>query len=361
MKKYLLILGVAAVMTACSDDNNNVEKQDLPSQKIGFSTLAPKATRGENSDATKTAGLEAYHQDFVAWGYKNIINTPDVVFEGTKVSFSEDAWNYTPARYWDRSADGYDFYAAAPFTDKWVWDAAARKFSYAGFEVTGKSIAPSAAINNAAVFADDTDLMISTDITGYNDYTANKVNFIFNHILSRINIGVAKGENLADDNVNLVYVKLFNMNKNGNFNEALASGATLQDGTAARWTNATAKFTDGVGYETATPVTSAMNYVYQALCIPQVAAYAPCQLNGKDIDAATAAPYLNIKYQINDDTFNLYYNLADLFNGAGTEALSLNEGWQYTLKLTINPSLIQFDAECYEWAEKSGTPNVDID
>lgn len=351
MKKYLLILGIAAVMTACSDDNQE-KKQDPPSQKIGFSTLAQKAARGENSDATTTSGLEAYHQDFVTWGYKNIINEASVVFDGTKVSFADDAWNYTPARYWDRSADYYDFYAAAPFTDKWVWNEATRKFSYDGFEVSGKSLEPSATINNAAVFSADTDLMIATDITGYNDYTANKVNFIFNHILSRINIGVAKGENLADDNVSLISVTLFNLNKDGSFDEALASGETLQNGTADRWTGSTEKFTDGVGYDTVTPVSSAMNYIYQALCIPQIAGYDPCKLNGTDIDAATAAPYINIKYQINDEIFNLYYNLADLFNGAGTEDLSLNEGWQYTLKLTIDPVLIQFDAECYEWTDK---------
>ena len=362
MKKYLFFLA-AALLTACSNDDGNIEQQEQPSQKIGFTTLAQKATRGENSDATNTAGLEAYHQNFLVWGYKTIIDTPATVFEGTQVTFQapenegdEGTWTYSPARYWDKSASGYNFYAAAPYSTEWTWDESTNKFAYADFAVTGATLAPSATVNNAAVFTTDTDLMISDDISNHTDYTGNPVNFKFNHILSRINIGVAKGTALESDNVQLLGITLYNMKKNGSFDESLSSGEALQNGTSARWTDASApeKFVEGVGYNTQTAVTTSLNYIYQALCIPQIAGYVPCRLDGKDL-TSDADAYLNVQYTINGEKYNHFYNLADIFNGNSDTDLSFNEGWQYTLKMTINPTLIQFDAEVYEWAEKSAS------
>ena len=51
------------------------------------------------------------------------------------------------------------------------------------------------------------------------------------------------------------------------------------------------------------------------------------------------------------DDYSYTYNLADAFNGDGnTNNIEFNEGWMNTLKITINPIAIDFDAEVYEWA-----------
>ena len=52
------------------------------------------------------------------------------------------------------------------------------------------------------------------------------------------------------------------------------------------------------------------------------------------------------------DDYSYTYNLADMFNGDGSSAnIIFGEGWMNTLKITINPIAIDFDADVYEWAE----------
>jgi hypothetical protein len=52
------------------------------------------------------------------------------------------------------------------------------------------------------------------------------------------------------------------------------------------------------------------------------------------------------------DDYSYTYNLADMFNGDGSDDdIIFGEGWMNTLKITINPIAIDFDADVYEWAE----------
>lgn len=382
MKKYISLAIAAVAMVGCSNEILIDEaKNEAKEVGIGFATFTDLATKAENSGATAKKGLETYHSDFKVWGSKYVGGTETPVFTAQVVTnkATTSDWEYTPIRFWDKSATKYDFYAAAPANLSWSWDNTTKKLSLSDFAVDGLNIAKTndanPEIDNAAKF-NAKDIMISNDVNNHTAYTNDAVNLTFNHILSRLNIGVKKGENLAKFVVKLNSIKVYNMKSNGTFNEGANLGSDiLANGTVKRWSGSTSTFTDGVGYETVTEITSALNYVYQGLVIPQTVAVETVALDGKDHAAvgtagetgyvpainavsATSAPYLVISYEIwtkGDDSqkvdgYVYYYNLANIFNGtSNADAIAFNEGWQNTLKITINPAAILFDADVYEW------------
>jgi hypothetical protein len=409
MKKNLVYLvATAAIVTGCSN-TDSFKEVTTPDLAIGFSTYTNVATKGENSSATdKTATLEAYNTTFKVWGNKYVNGSPSVVFNGQVVEHKEqstnpdvaEGWYYEPIRFWDKTATSYDFYAAAPANQAWGWDATNKKLSLSNFTVSGSNTVetPATTVNAKKVMAavNTEDLMISTDVTGYNKYLATPVNLDFNHILSRLNIGVRKSADLDAFIVKLNSIKVFNMVKKGTFTENTVitpdnteddEAALLAAGTVARWTPTSDKFTDGeMQFTTVTTITSTASdnttnyqYVYEGLIIPQTVGYKQtvsvdeytkanetAQANMFKLDgsnkSASSEPYILIDYEIgvnvnNEyskiDGYKYYYNLADVFNGENSESpIDFCEGWQNTLKITLAPVAINFDADVYEWSNK---------
>lgn len=363
MKKSVLFLATAALFAACTNDSvrENIADDQV---EIGFSTYIqkPVASKADNSNAENLNDLEAYHQNFVVNGFKTIGSNNEPVFVNQLVEYVSSAWTYSPKKIWDKSASGYSFFAAAPFSANWAY--ADGKYEYTDFELTGSSLEPTTTLNAAAVFGEE-DLMIATDVTDYKTYDSTPVNFSFNHILSRLNIAVKCTGFGTDYNVLLKEVKVYNMTSNGSFNEAAdLETDVLADGTIKRWTSATvpAKYTEGVGYANAEglKIEGTANYVYQALIIPQEVAYvADVALNGTGLDE-NSAPYLNIKYTVNSENFNYFYNLADMFNAAAATNVKFCEGWQNNLTINIGMAEINFDAQVYEWVNKE-TGSFDVE
>lgn len=377
MKKSLFIIAAAAMMTACTSEvlREDYQKNDV-NEAIDFATFVQKAVNtratSENNGMPTTTGLENYHTSFQVWGYKfnTGIASCEAVFTGKEVKYnyvaSADAkswnytsWTYTPVAYWDKSAQYYEFYAAAPKSSNWQFND--NKFSYANFSLAGISLAPVSGDANAkAIFpaaSGDIDLMISNDVKNYSTYkTDEPVEFNFNHILARLNISV-RAKNLASGDVcYLNEVKVYNMMGQGSFNEASAEANASGD--CNRWSSLGNPYNSGVGYTSALAsgdaLTESPMFFYRALCIPQEIEYASgdCPLNGNGVGASTK-PYLNIKFAINEDKYSYYYNLADLFNGKNSSAdIKFCEGWMNTLHIIISPDIINFDAETFDWNEK---------
>lgn len=424
MKKNIIIIAtIAMILVGCSDNSLRSDIQD-DQTKIGFSTITNLQTRAENSSASINGNLENYNTTFKVWGYKVVAGTETAVlgavvgssnttYPGQLVSHVEattnpavaEHWEYTPIRFWDKSATLYKFYAVSPSREDWVWDNANRKVSISNFAISGYNSVtgtPATAVVTNKVLTQNLtteDLMISTDITNYKNYTNTPVNLSFNHILSRLNIGVRKATTLDNFTVYLKSIKVFNMKSNGSFNESLASGTDLSGGTIARWATAPTTpttFTSGVGYDalsdlleitsTETTPASCYQYVYEGLVIPQSVAYSKSVLVNEDITDVSSYlyingsnavseggngdsdPYIVIEYEIGKtensvytkhDSYKYYYNLADVFNGDATTAVNFCEGWQNTLKITIAPTAIDFDADVFEWAEKYPSQNYD--
>lgn len=368
MKKSFLLMATAALFAACASDSvrENIAEDQV---EIGFSTYIqkPVASKADNSTAENLNNLEAYHQNFVVNGFKTVATTETQVFANQSVTYADSKWGYSPVSYWDKSASKYSFYAAAPQTAAWTFVNDATKGKYytiSGFAASGKSLALATidAPDAAAVFGEE-DLMIATDIPAHTTFTAEAVNFTFNHILSRFNIAISTS--ITDGTVTLKSLTVNGMKNKGSFDENLATAVTA--GSTARWKDLAV---DGTYAITAVKDASNKNvvvnkdkqFVYQGLVIPQTAAYESIKLDGTSEEAA---PYLNIQYTIktgesNEQSYSYYYNLAGLFGANAETPLAFNEGWQNNLYITIGAAAINFDAQVYEWATQTPEGNLAV-
>lgn len=368
MKKYF-IFAAAVAFTACTqdtliDDTKVAEKEVA----IGFGTWTNLATRAENSTGEDGAQLEKYHNTFKVYGFKNVVGKDETkVFDGTVCTYTDSPsepfyseasagdWTYSPVRYWDKAATGYDFYAVSPSTVNFVLAGVPGDyyFTLSAYSVDGKSLAPNTVVTGQELDCfgsngtnvNDQDPMIATDVKNYKTYTKQHVQLDFNHILSRLNLAVKTNIPSSGAKVTLKKLMVYNMQSKGDFQEKTISGSTvteftgLADGTADRWTTGYGE-TLPFGYDGTTnnyitggtadgyALTDAYNYVYQTLVIPQKIETEAINLNGEDLTSSTAKPYLYIEYEIayqgakgETETNFGYYNLASLFqNGTVIDA-----------------------------------------
>ena len=352
----------ATMFAACSQNEvlNEVQVQD-EAQAIGFSTYSGKTTRAENNkDAVNTTNLEAHHETFKVWGYKN--THTDYVFGGGQVkAYGAGNWTYDPKKYWDKGAKTYEFYAAAP--DNGLWNLSSNTtaqnddyFYITSFELQGTSLAhPTHQYSFESVT--DCDLMIaspcSMDRSKYaTSSPASKVELKFNHILSRLNVTVNKGANIKDETLNITSFKVYKLKNAGSFDEnADLEGATLANGTTKRWTPTTSEYEiEGNQFSNVAVNNAGNQYIFQSLVIPQVAVSQSIDRDGSSVETA---PYFTIEYTIGGEPFSATYNLAAAF---AKEGLALCEGYENTLHLTIDAETIVFDASVYEWTGKYVEP-----
>lgn len=416
----MLIAAAAAMFAACQQEDVVIDQSSNLEKAIGFGTYTPNLTRAENSDGEVGYSLKNYHNTFKVYGYKTVgAGAEQKVFNGQVCTWTEKAslpttgefsgistesygdWVYSPVRYWDKTAL-YDFYAFAPSKVDFAINettADAHYFTLSSYTVAGKSLAQSTTVTGQPddVFGKDNttneDLMIATDVKDC-DYVPQRVNFDFNHILSRLNIAVkttipaavaASGSTPASGaTVTINAIKVFNMKTKGAFDESAVSGTDLQKGTIARWKPTDAKNTTGVGvkfdsegkgtsseyvkeattyYPSAAKsnvVTEVAKYFYQGLVLPQAAKYEPIALDGTGV-GATSEPYLYINYTITYATGEVetniaYYNLAEAFNASVPVRNSLG----YPAYETKTPgTYAYFFAD--NWYKEDGTLWTDVE
>ena len=379
-KSFLMIAAAAALFAACS--SNDTFKEISNENPIGFSTIAQKATKAENSGEGYTWDLKDHHTTFRVWGYKNTSAT--AVFDGEEVSYSASKWSYTNNRYWDKSATTYEFYAYAPsttgvFSFNGVTNVASQNAGYftitSAYTKAGENVSPKSsttAVTSWTGASTDVDLMIAekAQLTGDALATAkaNSVTLNFIHILSRLNITVKTTDDFypavpTGDKIVVTNITVGHMKNSGTFNESSASGNTLSAGTHTRWT---ATGDNDYSYALNYDVNQDANYVIETLIIPQTAGCETIALNGTQVtNNQENKPFLKIAYSIynNDksahEDFVQYFNLATLFEKTGDEVLGFNEGWQNTLNITIQPGMISFDAKVAVWDDNE-TGNITV-
>lgn len=399
------MIAIAAIaLVSCAGKELKSEVQEYNESAISFDSYAgiqTKAADNNKNAATKWL-LENHNETFNVWAWKYYNNawvTPAVYNKGVvtynNAGTSTDTyfqWDVTPIKFWDKSAEKYYFYAAAPADSKWVLTGTGDqgKLSYADFTLAG-GLANNLSYNTTATVTTevqsfknvaDVDLMIAEDNlvprAKYNKPQPDKVNEIFNHILSRLNVTVAlkAGGTIAtlnsdtDDNNDVVVkvtgfeIKGVSLKNKGTFNEDAALGTdTLKNGTIKRWVSLDLTGTyDLPGADIKDSVLTATTplYIAQYLIIPQaITSEVLDRANGKKDtdndgvgDQAAAHPYLKLDYTIGDEPYTAYYNLAHAFNVAADETLNFCEGWQNVLNIKIDADMIVFDAEVYEWKDK---------
>lgn len=374
------MLAAAALMfAACAQFDTVNEVPESEPQAIGFDTYAQMTTRAENSDQDYDWTLNDHHSDFYVWGYKSVSDT--YVFNAKEVSYDNlaSAWSYEGTVYWDKAATYYEFYAAAPATGVWTLNAntGAKNDDY--FTTSQLEIKA----HNAAKADDHKYEESFKGVTNAVDYMiaepknvdletvtfADPVQLNFIHILSRLNITVSKASTLSSQTVTMNSLEVHNVKNIGSFNEnATISNGTLAGGTYDRWTPTAnlatyqALTNEVIKVKPASP--NKPEYMLQALVMPQLAEYeSTIKLDGTGA-TSTSAPYFTISYTIQDgihpaETFEATYNLADVFNGSGTDDLYFSEGWQNTLNITITPTEIKFSGNVAAWG--GGDKDLDID
>lgn len=365
-KNFFMLAATAALFAACAEtelvNDLNIESN---SQAIGFSTFAGKTTRAENNDKTVGAtDLETHHSNFKVWGYKNTWD--GYVFNNVIVSATTGSkWTYENEKYWDKSASTYQFYAAAPAAYAWVLNAVDSEnqgddyFSLVNFGLEGTSLT-STSHQSSFGSVNDQDLMIASPCVINRTMFGTDVQLAFNHILSRLNVTVNKGQNLVNTGavLNVTSFKVYNLKNSGSFNEnANLDTEVLTNGTTKRWNvQGSPKYSIAGNALADVQAGAAINqYIFQALVIPQVAESQAVDRDGSDVDA-NSHPYFTIEYTIDNEPYSATFNLAASFALSG---LALCEGYENTLNLTIDAETIVFDATVYEWTDKN-VNNFDV-
>ena len=410
MKKSFYLLAAAAILVSCNDNMVKNDVKEFNESAIAFDTYAGIQTKADNNaNAIDKWLLENHHESFDVWAWKyyNGAWVSTAVYNKGVVTYNTSGtetgvyfkWDVDPIKFWDKSAEKYYFYAASPSNASWTLTGTGDlgKLSYANFTLTGGLDNNLSKGANGTVTTEvqsfkgraDVDLMIAEDNVvlrdKYNKNQPDKVNELFNHILSRLNVTVAlKADgtiatlNSDNDDTNDVVVKVtgfgitgVSLNNKGSFNEAADLGTdVLNAGTIKRWNSLDLTGTynlpgadiSNIELDATTPL-----YIAQYLIIPQaITSEELDRANGKKDtdndkvgDQNAAYPYLKLDYTIGTEPYVAYYNLAHAFGVAPDGTLNFCEGWQNTLNIKIDADAIVFDAEVYEWKDKYN-PNVTI-
>ena len=403
-KSYLMIAIAAIALVSCAGNEQKSDVQEYNESAISFESYAGIQTKAadNNKDAANKWLLENHSNDFDVWAWKyfNGAWVTTAVYNKGVVTYNSTGtetttyfkWDVNPIKFWDKSAEKYYFYAASPSNAAWTLTGTGDqgKLSYANFTLAG-GLANNLSYNETATvttevqsFKDvaDVDLMIAEDNlvprSKYNKPQPDKVNEIFDHILSRLNVTVAlkAGGTIAtlnsdtnDENDVVVKVTGFqikgvSLKNKGSFNENADLGTdVLNEGTIKRWNSLALTGTydlPGANISTLELDATTPLYIAQYLIIPQaITSEILDRANGKKDtdndevgDQDAAYPYLKLDYTIGGEPYVAYYNLAHAFNVADGETLNFCEGWQNVLNIKIDADMIVFDAEVYEWKDK---------
>jgi len=341
MKKELLLIAAAAAMFAACERNDFLrEPYSSPESEndstILFNSFADNVTKGtaENSEALYTWTFYNHQETFKVWGRKAGQATHEI-FDGTTVTVAPATapatgytYTYSPARFWDKSAASYHFYAAAPADDSWTFNGGSTIITDdaslgAGYFTTTatlngvnlqstnnggasdalKNIFKGATLANGTTKDIDKLIAAPCEVTKsyYNRATPQAVNLNFIHILSKLNVTISTSLYDADHNydVDLLAFEIHNMPNAGAFNESTAIPNTKK---AIRWTlndpGTTTKILTGIddssnkiditlptAAEAAARKPGAKKYIVESLIIPQAIKYERVALDSLAHDA----------------------------------------------------------------------------
>lgn len=458
-KNYLIILAAVALFASCyeSDTFKGAVQEEKADQPLSFTAYADKVTRGSNSTA-----LKDFYTVFGVYGWKTVaktdgsgkenqpvfVNTPneyftadeqgDVVYNATGEKPSKEwslanmfpGWYYKNIRYWDKLATEYQFFAIAPYDESAtpvytvtpsvpnateaqknnnfsIYSESSQyniqtEYNLARTDLTADPIDEDAAPKNELVYNGfKKDYMIAEKkfATPKGTVTTTDVQLIFHHILTKLNVKIKKSDNYSgSQELKVNKLIIANLAKEANY---VYSTDMATDGWAKK-----ANSTYDISIETAYSLANNENdenypdnYWVETLIFPQTT---NCKAAGTQptSDGLTGI-YLYIQYQIGDEIFNAYYDLAFVFDPTkapiaataytAAEAAAYNEehnltdpsdpdykqegsektaavpggdyefkqGSQYNLTMIVGPDPIHFEATVSSWADVTKELPVD--
>lgn len=368
MKKSYLMIAVAAIaMVSCAQDDqlkSVINNQDA----INFTSFSQMATR-----ATTPLNLEDYHQTFVVYGTKkDKDNQVQRVFDGITCTYASGDelfgdWKYDIPRYWDKQSS-YNFAAFAPATANMKFDYAVGKeiassdgkwVSTASYTVLGQNLMQEQGVASGdwnTTFdgikgKQDIDIMISEFVPRAAGETE-EVNLIFHHTMAKLLIAVRAADDLASGDGYLVKIKDIKANNflsTGDYdtNNWTASGsATVNYEYFASDDEVAEKVETKVASGEAIQLSTVPTYFVESLVMPQATGGSQEIILDYEIESmASSASY---SYS---EAFTRKIEVEDIFVTASGDATRYNEGYKYLITLTIDPQIITFDAEVFDWAD----------
>jgi hypothetical protein len=387
----VLIAAAAGMLASCSNEKLLSDNQDAQ-QVIGFTSYSESSTRG---DVTDKKNLEYYHSTFAVYGTK--VNKFDAtkikyVFGGEATTTSlnpagttctyqttSDAvledWKYTDPRFWDRQAN-YNFIAYAPVSEnnplRYYYSAAGKLVGAEGneFKTTSPYVLQATNIQATPTIAEkvkgftadagkDLDLMISSSNHQSGDAHTNYVNLTFRHILSKLNITIAKSQALQNCTVTIKKVAITGLKDKGSYvgSNYDNTGDGVTSGWAASFSADPSTYTllyesstgqalnDGTidnTKETTDPGYFTMGAPYffiESLLMPQAIVDDQTKLT---IDYTIQSGSYTEDYPYQIDLYDIDEKLRDIY-----------EGYNYTINFVIDPDVIKFDAEVAAWDDES--------
>jgi len=340
MKKSFLIAAASAIILAgCSESDTFKPIEEVP---IGFTKVhIENVTKAITPGAYTTANFETEGNTFGVFGYKKTTSQPNaLLFNNQKVEYKSGLstdlyeaakdWAYTPLKYWDKSANEYNFYAYAPHDGDFTGTVALSSNSENSFSITGFEQA-----NTKSAMIDlMTDLTHNKAVVG-TDIGKNDVAFTFGHILSNINLVMAVSQSLkadeTDNPVRVESVKIGTIKLDGDYTYATnAYSWTLKTGSRTAEFNAAQ--TEGNVFASTALKASNVEFtnvpdLTDLLFVPQT------------VDAGYK---ITIKYFIGNEQFDKEILLSEFKNGNNTLA-TWAPGNKYTYQLIIGPNPILFD------------------
>lgn len=186
--------------------------QDMPStpqqEQIPISMSASAVESIASSRALITNNnLQGVHLGVYATKTVASSNSPILVFNNVELEYKNSVWDYSPKRYWDRTAS-YNFVAYAPYS---VSVSASTSYVPSTNTLTIEDIPYWQTIDG-----NETDYLVASS-SGSADYyltqqqTSTAVNFNFYHILSQLVINVVKDANLTNTEYKVKKIEYINV------------------------------------------------------------------------------------------------------------------------------------------------------
>lgn len=382
-KNYLFLAAAATILASCAESeklNNGFNAQENPAV-IGFSTYSENATKAIDNEND----LEFYHGTFAVYATKKSTTDTsaptEVVFRGEddpvdanlkadiitydETKMAPNNWTYAPYRYWDKQAT-YNFVAVAPNTSiiKYnmptnVADGEGTYVTTAAYKLEGQNLQSSTAPAESEIkkgfvggTGKDTDLMTAGKQTKSGS-APSEVNFIFKHILAKLNISIAKDPTLDNTKVLIKSVEVTGLADQGTYVETSSTTASGWSASAsANAANYKLSWANANGIELLKGTGSGENYepgkalyFIESLIMPQTIEtnIEELKINYTIVSGTNAENYVYV-LKLDDGTIKVFENFM--------------EGNNYTIKLTVKPNIITFDASTAVWADKTATANT---
>ena len=207
MKRLLLIISSIFALAACSNGGVSSSADD---KAISFSDVSTRATLSD---------LEA--NGFGVWAGMENADGYIPILENEKVYQDNGAWTYDNKRYWFDNCT-FHFFAVYPYFNSGevqFADLLQSGNTYSGYQINFET--PSTAdqdllVDMATVCILGSDKAENEDGDQFEDVYPT-VNFDFAHILSKINLKVAKNSGNADEKIKVTRVVLEGVKKSGSF------------------------------------------------------------------------------------------------------------------------------------------------